>query len=123
VTAALGGWPKPGYEPVAVKLNEVILKELYVRPGLLAVFLAISVNDFNSTRSLSIWEDQAALRGFMKSKPHFAGTRRGKELIFDWEGTRWECEETTELPTFEESRTPLDAVRGPEPSGFASPES
>ena len=115
------GWPKPGHEPVAIQLNEAILKELYVRPGLLAVSLAISENNFNSTRSLSIWEDQAALRGFMKSKPHLAAARRVKELMFDWEGTHWDCEETTELPTFEESRQRLAAVRDPGPSEFASP--
>ncbi|MEU0580180.1 DUF3291 domain-containing protein [Streptomyces griseoincarnatus] len=115
------GWPKPGHEPVAIQLNEAILKELYVRPGLLAVSLAVSEKNFNSTRSLSIWEDEAALRGFMRSEPHMAAARRVKELMFDWEGAHWTSEETAELPTFEEARARLAAVRDPGPSAFASP--
>ncbi|MET8578130.1 DUF3291 domain-containing protein [Streptomyces sp. NPDC005012] len=116
------GWPKPGHEPVAIELNEAILRELYTRPGLLAVSLAISENNFNSTRSLSIWQDEAALAGFMKSKPHIAAARRVRELMFDWEGTHWTVEETAEFPTWEESRARLDAVRGPGTSEFASPD-
>ncbi|MEV6174969.1 DUF3291 domain-containing protein [Streptomyces sp. NPDC051954] len=115
------GWPKPGHEPVAIQLNEAILKELYVRPGLLAVCLGISENNFNSTRSLSIWEDMAALSGFMKSKPHLAAARRVKELMFDWEGCHWESEETAELPDFDEARDRLAAIRDPGTSAFASP--
>jgi heme-degrading monooxygenase HmoA len=116
------GWPKPGHEPVAIELNEAILRELYTRPGLLAVSLAISENNFNSTRSLSIWQDEAALAGFMKSKPHIAAARRVRELMFDWEGTHWTVEETAEFPTWDEARARLDAVREPGTSEFASPD-
>lgn len=114
------GWPKPGHEPAAIALNEAILAELYVRPGLLAVTLAISENNFNSTRSLSIWEDEEALKGFLKSGPHIAAARRVKELMYDWEGANWESAETLELPTFDEAKAKLDAVRAPGPSGFES---
>ncbi|MFB7853371.1 DUF3291 domain-containing protein [Streptomyces sp. NPDC002466] len=115
------GWPKPGHEPVAIELNQGILEELYVRPGLLAVCLGISEKNFSSTRSLSIWENEEALKGFLMSKPHLAAARRVRELMFDWEGANWECTETTELPTFEEARARLDAIRPPGRSDFASP--
>ncbi|MFI6153786.1 antibiotic biosynthesis monooxygenase family protein [Kitasatospora sp. NPDC051170] len=107
------GWPKPGHEPAAIELNQAILAELYVRPGLLAVTLAISEESWNSTRSLSIWQDEQALLGFLTSTPHLAAARRVKELMYDWEGTNWEVEETSVLPTFDEARARLDAVRGP----------
>lgn len=105
------GWPKPGHEPVAIELNEAILAELYVRPGLLAVTLAVSQQSWNSTRSLTIWEDEQALEGFLFSAAHLAAARRVKELMFDWEGARWTATETTELPDFDEARRRLDAVR------------
>ncbi|WP_327364783.1 antibiotic biosynthesis monooxygenase family protein [Streptomyces sp. NBC_01296] len=114
------GWPKPGHEDAAIALNEAILGELYVRPGLLAVTLAISANNFSSTRSLSIWENEAALKGFLKSEPHMVAARRVRELMYDWEGANWVSEETTELPTFDEAKARLDAVRPPGPSDFES---
>ncbi|MFD4241907.1 antibiotic biosynthesis monooxygenase [Streptomyces sp. NPDC058525] len=114
------GWPKPGHEPAAIALNEAILAELYVRPGLLAVTLAISEKNFNSTRSLSIWEDEEALKGFLKSGPHIAAARQVRELMYDWEGANWESEETLELPTFDDAKAKLDEVRAPGPSAFES---
>lgn len=113
VIATSVGWPKPGHEPVAIQLNEAILNELYVREGLLAVTLAVSEQCWNSTRSLSIWADEEALRGFLLSAPHLAAARRVRELMFDWEGTHWESSETFELPSFETARARLAAVRRP----------
>lgn len=113
------GWPKPGHEPAAIAFNEGILKELYVRDGLLAVCLAWSERCWNSTRSLSIWRDEAALRGFLKSAPHIAAARHVRELMFDWEGTHWQSSHTADLPTFEQARARLDEVR-PAQSPFRS---
>ncbi|MER5886566.1 antibiotic biosynthesis monooxygenase [Streptomyces sp. NPDC001941] len=116
------GWPKPGHEPRAIALNEAILKDLYVRPGLLAVTLAISEKNFNSTRSLSIWTDEEALNGFLMSEAHLAAARHVRELMFDWEGANWESTETLVLPTFDDAKARLDAARKPGPSEFESPD-
>jgi quinol monooxygenase YgiN len=114
VIATSSGWPRPGCEEAAIELNEAILKELYVRDGLLAVTLAISQECWGSTRSLSIWRDEAALEGFVRCAPHMKAVRRTQELMFQWQGTQWESHETVELPTFADARARLAAVRSPE---------
>ncbi|MER5466863.1 hypothetical protein ABT010_40895 [Streptomyces sp. NPDC002668] len=110
IVAESNGWPKPEGEPVAAAINEVLLEDLWKRPGLLGAVFAVSEQNWHSGRALSIWTDEEALNGFLSSEGHRDAVRRMRDIAFEWEGIRW-VSTSRELPTFDEVRVRLAAQR------------
>ncbi|MET0385128.1 MAG: hypothetical protein ABW321_04175 [Polyangiales bacterium] len=68
-----------------------IMAELASRPGLVGVSLSTS-RSCGTARTLSVWEDDAAMLGFVTSEAHLAAmgavteVSRGGSLVTHWEG-------------------------------------
>lgn len=105
------GWPKDGVEEAAVKLNEDILEQLWVSEGMLAATLAIVPSCWNAARNLLVWDNKASLEAFLHSPAHLRATRVTRQMMYDWEGTSWTAERLDVLPTFDDAREHLTAVR------------
>ncbi|PRH81122.1 hypothetical protein C6N75_00380 [Streptomyces solincola] len=110
VVAESNGWPKPEHEPEAAELNGIVLNEFFGYPGLIGGVFAVSEYNWNSSRALTVWEDEASLEAFLANDNHVHAVNRMNTLAYAWEGVRWTTGDRA-LPTFEEVRVRLAAKR------------
>ncbi|WP_327358800.1 hypothetical protein [Streptomyces sp. NBC_01304] len=110
VVAESNGWPKKEGEAEAAKLNEALLTDFFERDGLLGAVFGVSDKNWNSSRALTIWEDNASLDVFLNSEEHQHAVRRMKDIAYTWEGIRW-TSDSPELPTFDDVAAKLAEQR------------
>ena len=111
VVATTVGWHTPGKTAGFEAHTEPVVMDVLTRDGLLGVNLATAAG-CKSSRTLTVWRDEASLMLFVLGKVHKAAIASGSlPEALGWETTHWTETSAAAAPTWEQARQRLDEAR------------